>query len=175
VSLRAAVFQYDHTGTDAGLRLSRHEASAALVPKRTILVPSGDTFTDFLLVVKDFRVYRLMYDQRTFSPTQLHDQPIMLPCPVAQSVYRAPQPICMVSLSFFHTDYVISLSCSLFQSHDQFIILPIPATWLAYHIFRANYMISLSCFPCKLHDQPIIFPFSSRTISLSCSPSLLHG
>jgi hypothetical protein len=122
----------------------------------------------------------------------------MFPFPVARAFYHAPQPSCLVSLScfpcelrnqpimFFHADYMICLSCSLFQLHDQFVILPIPATWLAYHVFHADYMISLSCFPCKLHDQPIMFPYPvARSVchasnpiyivSLSFFPCKLHN
>jgi len=133
----------------------------------------------------DFPVYRPSCDQPTFSPSQLHDWPIMLPCPVAQSVYHTPQLSYMVSLSFFHADYMISLSCSLSQSHEQFIVLPNPAVWLAYHVFHADCIINLSCFPCRLHDQPIMFPFPvaravyhsphpSYVVSPSCFPCKLH-
>ena len=117
--------------------------------------PSQSISAVFLVVLSDFRVYLSSYmislscpvqshDQFIMLPIratwlayhfpcELHDRPIMFPFPVTRSVYHAPHPSCMVSLSFFHGNYMISLSCSLFQSHDQFIVLPIRSTWLAYH------------------------------------------
>ena len=86
-----------------------------------------------------------LHDRPTFSPSQLHDQPIVLPCPVARSVYRAPKPSYMVSLSFFHADYMISLSCFPCKLHGQPIMLPCPVARSVYRAPHPSYMVSLSC------------------------------
>ena len=94
--------------------------------------------------------------------------------PIARSVYRDSHSSYMVSLSFFHANYMIGISCFPCKLYDQPIMFPFAIARSVYRASHSSYMVSLSCFPCKLRHQPIMFPFPvARSVRHAAPPSYM--